>query len=270
VYHWVWAPNNCLGILCSSGCELSFRLRVQFVRLMPIAMPARGKLIVLEGIDGSGKRTQLEMLARIFAERGIAYEQISFPNYGGFFGKMAGRFLNGEFGPLETVDPHFSALLYAGDRLESKPAIEAALVSGKVLLADRYIGSNLAHQGARVASEKRAEFLEWLRGLEYRVYGLPVEDLVIYLRVPVGEAHRLIGEKAARDYTTRRRDLQEASREHLAAAADVYDQLAHQPNWVKIECADSAAGSLRSPAAINEEIASVIGARIQMPTRAVR
>lgn len=233
-------------------------------------MSARGKLIVLEGIDGSGKRTQLEMLARVLADRGIACEQISFPNYSGFFGKMVARFLNGEFGSLEAVDPHFSALLYAGDRLESKPAMETALASGKMLLADRYIGSNLAHQGARVVPEKRAEFLRWLRELEYQVYGLPAEDLVIYLRVPVDEAHRLIGEKAARDYTTHRRDLQEASRAHLAAAADVYDQLARQSNWVKIECADNVTGKLRLPAAISEEIVGVIGAKIQISTHAVR
>jgi dTMP kinase len=237
---------------------------------MRIAMPARGQLVVLEGIDGSGKRTQLEMLARLFAAKGIACEKISFPNYSGFFGKMAARFLNGEFGPLEAVDPHFSALLYAGDRLESKPAMEAVVASGKILLADRYVGSNLAHQGARISPDKRAEFLQWLRELEYRVYDLPVEDLVIYLRVPVEQAHRLIGEKAARDYTTRRRDLQEASRTHLAAAADVYDQLARQSNWVKIECVDDASGALRPPAAINEEIVSVIGAKFQVSTLAVQ
>lgn len=232
-------------------------------------MPARGKLIVLEGIDGSGKRTQLEMLARAFADRGISCEQISFPNYSGFFGKMVAQFLNGEFGPLDAVDPHFSALLYAGDRLESKPAMEAALASGNILLADRYIGSNLAHQGARVTPDKRGGFLQWLRELEYQVYGLPTEDLVVYLKVPVDEAHRLIGEKAARGYTTRRRDLQEASRTHLTAAAEVYDQFASQPNWVKIECADSS-GALRLPAAISEEIVSAIGARIRIPTHSVR
>src|SRR5262249_35241105 len=155
-----------------------------------------------------------------------------FPRYEGFFGKLVARFLNGEFGPLSAVDPHFSALLYANDRLESKPVLESALSSGKVVLADRYIGSNMAHQGARVTAEKRAEFLAWLKQLEYQVYGLPAEDLVIYLRVPVVEAHRLIGEKGARGYTDRRRDIQEADLGHLASAAELYDALSHQPNWV--------------------------------------
>jgi dTMP kinase len=233
-------------------------------------MPASGKFIVLEGIDGSGKRTQLDLLARAFAGRGIAFSQISFPNYGGFFGKLVARFLNGEFGPLEAVDPHFSALLYAGDRLESKPAIEGALASGQTVLADRYIGSNLAHQGARAPREKREEFLAWLRELEYRIYAVPAEDLVIYLRVPVAEAHRLVAEKGARGYTNQTHDLQEADLAHLEAASRVYDELAQQKNWVRIECFDAAARALRSPEAIHREILAAIDARIFPALRANR
>jgi dTMP kinase len=230
-------------------------------------MPPRGKLIVLEGIDGSGKRTQIEMLARALESHGIASARISFPRYDGFFGKMAAQFLNGEFGKLDDVDPHFSALLYAGDRLEAKPEMEDALKAGKVVLADRYIGSNLAHQGARVAQRERAAFLHWLERLEYEVYGLPREDLVIHLRVPPGEAHRLVGKKAARHYTMRRRDLQEANLAHLKEASAVYDQLSRQPNWIRIECAEALrsrriAVSLRTPKAIHQEILAVIDRRL--------
>ncbi len=203
-------------------------------------MTARGKLIVLEGIDGSGKCTQLEMLARALKARGVDFAQVSFPRYGDFFGKLVARFLNGDFGALAAVDPHFSALLYAGDRLESKPEIEAHLAAGRTVLADRYIGSNLAHQGARVPRAKRAEFLTWLRQLEYGVYGLPVEDLVIYLRVPPAEAHQLVARKGARGYTRKKRDLQEANLAHLETASALYDELAHQPNWHTVECVDAA------------------------------
>ncbi len=225
-------------------------------------MPARGKFIVLEGIDGSGKRTQLDMLARVLASRGVPFAQISFPRYDGFFGKLVARYLNGEFGSLEAGDAHFSALLYAGDRLEAKPTIESSLASGNILLADRYIGSNLAHQGARVPSEKRGDFLQWLKQLEYQVYALPAEDLVIYLHVPPAIAHRLIGEKAARDYTKLQRDIQESNIAHLQAASDVYDHLAREPNWHRIECYDSAAGALRSPEKIHQEILTAVDARI--------
>jgi len=228
-------------------------------------MPARGKLIVIEGIDGSGKRTQVDCLARALNERGVAFTQVSFPRYDGFFGKMVARFLNGEFGPLAAVDPHFSALLYAGDRLEWKPAIEESLASGKTVLADRYIASNLAHQGARVPAEKRDEFIAWLKQLEYEVYALPVEDLVIYLRVPAAEAHRLAGERGAhgpRGYTKLRRDLQEADIAHLEAASSVYDGLARQPHWARIECFDSASRALRAPKAIHAEILAAIDTRV--------
>ena len=167
-------------------------------------MQARGKFIVLEGIDGSGKRTQLDALAGEFSRRGVAFAQISFPNYSGFYGKLVAQFLNGEFGSLAAVDPHFSALLYAGDRLESKPEIESALAAGNVVLADRYVASNLAHQGARVPREKRGNFLAWLKQLEYEVHALPVEDLVIYLRVPGGRGAPQLWRKKARASTRRR------------------------------------------------------------------
>ena len=243
-------------------------------------MPPRGKFIVLEGIDGSGKRTQLEMLARALMARGVDFAQVSFPRYDGFFGKLVARFLNGEFGPLDAVDPHFSAVLYADDRLEAKPEIEAHLAAGRVVIADRYIGSNLAHQGARVPAKKRAAFLSWLKQLEYEIHALPREDLVIYLRVPVAAAHRLVAKKGARGYTKKKRDIQESNLAHLKAASQVYDDLARQQNWMKIECAagaarkainakrprNSDAASLRAPEEIHKEILAAVEARVFAPS----
>jgi dTMP kinase len=225
-------------------------------------MAARGKFIVLEGIDGSGKRTQLDLLASAFAEREVASTKVSFPNYGGFFGKLVAKFLNGEFGALDAVDPRFSALLYAGDRLEAKPSLEAALSSGQMVLADRYIGSNLAHQGARVSREKRAEFIAWLAQLEYEVYKLPAEDLVIYLQVPVAEAHRLIAEKGARDYTKLQRDIQENNITHLNTASEVYEELARERGWIKIDCFDGTTRALRSPEAIHRDVVAAVEATV--------
>jgi len=233
-------------------------------------MSTRGKLIVLEGIDGSGKRTQLDMLARSLSKRNVPLSQISFPRYDGFFGKLVARFLNGDFGPLDAVDAHFSALLYAGDRYEAKPKIESELTAGRTVLADRYIGSNLAHQGARVRSDDRGEFIDWLKKLEYEIYSLPAEDLAIYLRIPVAEAHRLVGEKGARNYTKLRRDILESDIAHLEAAAEVYDELARQPHWVRIECFDADACALRSPDAIHAEILDAIETRFLKPHGATR
>jgi dTMP kinase len=226
------------------------------------SMAARGKFIVIEGIDGSGKRTQIDLLVRALGAKGVAVSQIGFPNYDGFFGKLVAQFLNGEFGALDAVDPHFSALLYAGDRLQAAPGIRRDLEAGRILLADRYIASNLAHQGARVPVEKRGELLAWLKQLEYEVYALPQEDLVIYLRVNADEAHRLVGEKGKRTYTGLRRDLLESDVAHLSAAAEVYDQLAQQSNWLTIQCHESDANTLRTPESIHEEILRAVDSRI--------
>ena len=161
-----------------------------------------------------------------------------------------------------AVDPHLSALLYAGDRLEAKPEIEAALSAGKIVLADRYIGSNMAHQSARVPPEKREEFFAWLKQLEYGLYGLPVEDLVVYLRVPVAEAHRLVGLKSARAYTSLKRDIQEADIKHLEQTAIIYDRLATEANWARIDCINTVSGALYSPEEIHRAVLQAVETRI--------
>ena len=221
-------------------------------------MADSGKLIVIEGVDGSGKRTQTELLSRALHARGLSCVMVSFPHYDSFFGRMIGQFLNGEFGPLEAVDPHFAALLYAGDRLEAKPHLQAALQTGQVVLADRYVASNLAHQGARVVPDRRGEFVAWLRRLEYEIYGLPAESLVVYLRVLPAQAQQLVERKAARQYTTQKHDLLESNLSHLEQAARVYDELAADPDWVTIECLNAETQALRSPEEIHRDVLAAV------------
>jgi dTMP kinase len=225
-------------------------------------MTTRGKLIALEGIDGSGKRTQLDLLAHVLEARGLSVMRISFPRYDSSFGKLAGRYLNGDFGALQAVDPHLSALLYAGDRFEAKGEIESALAAGEIVLADRYIGSNLAHQSERVPPEQRDDFLAWLKHVEYDIYGLPVEDLVLYLRVPAPDAYRLIGLKAPRTYTSLRHDILEADVAHLEQTAGIYDRLATQFNWVRVDCTDLASGILYSPEEIHRALLKAVESRV--------
>jgi len=225
-------------------------------------MPHRGKFIAIEGIDGSGKRTQIDLLSRAFDARGLPYVRCSFPRYESSFGRLVARFLNGEFGRLDAVDAHLSALLYAGDRFEARAELEAALAAGKMVLADRYVGSNLAHQGARVGPQRREDFISWLKRTEYGIYGLPAEDLVIYLRLPAIEAHRLVGLKSTRHYTTLERDLQEADFKHLEQAALVYDRLATEPNWVTVECFDITAHQLRPPEEVHRGVMAAVEARL--------
>jgi dTMP kinase len=221
-------------------------------------MLTSGKLIAVEGIDGSGKRTQVELLTLTLKARGHSVYSTGFPQYDSWFGKMVGQFLNGDFGSLENVDPHFSALLYAGDRFESKFKLEAALDNGQIVLVDRYIGSNLAHQTARVPPPKRSEFLAWIEHLEYNIYGLPRESLILYLRVPPHEAQRLITLKAARSYTSAQKDLQEASFRHLQDAAEMYDSLSRSTPWATIQCFDAMQGAMREPEEIAVEVLAAV------------
>jgi dTMP kinase len=221
-------------------------------------MASRGTFIAIEGIDGSGKHTQAEWLGRTFAARGIPHVPFSFPRYGSSFGKLIASFLNGEFGRLDAIDAHLSALLYAGDRFEAKPELEAALAAGKTILTDRYVASNLAHQTARVTPEQRTAFMVWLKQLEYGIYGLPVEDLVIYLRLGASEAQRLVGKKAPREYTALGHDLQESDLTHLERAAQTYDLLATESNWVTIECFDTQAGKLKSVEEIHKAVLAAV------------
>jgi dTMP kinase len=221
-------------------------------------MGERGKLIAVEGIDGSGKQTQVRLLARELESRGHQVFSTGFPHYDSWFGKMVGQFLNGDFGPLDSVDPHFTALLYAGDRFEGKRPIVATLESGGVVLADRYVGSNLAHQSARTAPEKRREFRAWIEHLEYNIYDLPREDLVLYLRLPPHEAQTLVAKKSARKYTDAAHDILESNIRHLQDAAAMYDLLARGSNWMTIECFDGAKQVIRSPEEISAEILAAV------------
>jgi dTMP kinase len=224
-------------------------------------MPAPGKLIAFEGIDGSGKRTQVDLLAEKLEARGVPFARMSFPRYTSFFGTLVGRYLNGDFGRLDQVDPHLAALLYAGDRFEAKAEIAQHMSRSKLVVADRYIGSNLAHQAARVPAQKRDLFLAWLRRLEYQVYALPEEDLVVYLRLPAAEAQRLIGMKSQRDYTEKKRDIHEADLEHLRAAAEVYDLLSREPNWTVVECWDAEKNGLRQAVDIHAQVMETLMTR---------
>jgi len=221
-------------------------------------MTPPGKLIAIEGIDGSGKRTQVDLLEKALVANRHAVYSTGFPQYDSWFGKMVGQFLNGDFGALETVDPHFSALLSAGDRFEAKFRLETALNQGKIVLADRYIGSNLAHQTALVPAADRQGFISWIEHLEYNIYNLPREALVLYLRVPPRQAQELVARKSARSYTKNKQDILEASLRHLEDAAAMYDELSRRPNWATIPCFDETRGAMRPQKHIAKEILAAV------------
>ena len=221
-------------------------------------MGTNGILITIEGIDGSGKNTQARLLEQSLASLGHRVFFTGFPQYDSWFGSMVSQFLNGELGALDSVDPRFAALLYAGDRFEAKTQLEDALKEGKIVLCDRYVASNLAHQVARTPADRRSEMLRWIEHLEYTIYGLPRENLILYLRVPPAEAQKLVAKKAPRSYTSAKLDLQENNLKHLEDAAEMYDMLSRSRPWATIQCFDAQRGAIRLPEEISAEMLAAV------------
>ena len=190
-----------------------------------------GKLIVLDGTDGAGKTTQINLLSGWLKKKNIPYEVISFPRYGqNKYARLVKKYLAGEYGSIQKADPYKIAKYYAGDRLLAKSLINSWLKEGKVVLANRYVSSNKAHMGANLPAKEREKFFKWLDKLEYETNSIPKEDLTILLVVDpqVGQSNVLGKQKP---------DLHEASLEHLKQANKIYLQLAKsEPNWVVVNC----------------------------------
>jgi dTMP kinase len=214
--------------------------------------------VAIEGIDGSGKGTQANLLRDALTRDGLSCGLIAFPRYEATtFGRTIARYLNGEFGDLATAGPHFAALLYAGDRFESLPLIHRELQTRDVLIFDRYVPSNIAHQAAKLPAAERESFIAWVESIEYGVYSLPRPDRVIFLDIPVEAAQQLIARKPQRRYTAKAADLHEADAEYLKQTADVYRHVAaRDPAWHVVSCCD--AGNLRSQDALGREICEFV------------
>jgi dTMP kinase len=221
-------------------------------------------VVALEGIDGSGKGTQASRLREGLAGTGRSCGLISFPRYSETtFGQTIARYLNGAFGDLETAGPHFAALLYAGDRFESLAVIERERSTRDVLIFDRYVPSNLAHQAAKLPQSEWESFIAWIESIEYGVYHLPRPQLVIYLDMPVPIAQQLISKKPSRAYTAKGADLHEADGAYLARTAEVYKHLAgREPSWHVIPCARD--GRLRTEEEVAREVMECVCAAIEV------
>lgn len=209
----------------------------------------RGLFLVFDGTDGSGKSTQLRLLARRLRREGRRVAIVDFPQYRTtFFGKFLRRLLDGEFGPMGNLNPYLTSFAYAGDRWQAGRAIEALLGEDTIVLADRYASANMIHQGAKFASAKqRASFIRWLKTLEYSVYRIPQPDAVFFFDVPPTVSRKLTAGRR------RRSDTAERDRRHQDAAYRTARWLAaHERGWHRISCV--ADGALRSPSAIAEEV----------------
>jgi dTMP kinase len=212
-------------------------------------------LIVIEGIDGSGKGTQSRRLVESLQAEGRTAALFGFPRYTEtFFGARIGEFLNGRYGALDAVHPLLASLLFAGDRFESRGRLETLLNSHDVVVLDRYVASNIAHQAAKLDGSDRTTLIEQITRLEFELYKLPRPDRVILLDLPAEQARELIARKARRDYTAAEVDLQEADTDYQRRVRDLYRTLAEaDPAWRRVPVAD-AAGELRSVAAVAADV----------------
>lgn len=222
-----------------------------------------GLLTVIEGIDGSGKGTQAARLIASLRAAGVRCELFSFPRYQQTqFGAKIGDFLNGRFGSLDQVSPFLVSLLFAGDRFESKRLLLNAIHENDIVICDRYVASNIAHQAAKVTGPERQELIDWVIHVEHQLYELPHPDRTIFLDLPVSKATELIAMKAQRSYTERAADLQEADTEYLQKVHDVYVQLSTiEAGWVRIDCLNG--DGIKSVDLIAESVLSVIKKDLQ-------
>ncbi len=208
-----------------------------------------GKLIVIDGIDGAGKTTQAQMLVTRLNESGAKSVYIHFPCYDTFFGGLVRRFLDGEFGTVDAVSPYLASVLYALDRWDMMDELREHLCAGTHVVLDRYISSNLAHQGAKMSGAKaRQAFLTFARELEYERLGLIKEDVVLLLDTPPSQARHMMQIRG------NKLDILENDTYHQEETYKLYLELARQHNhWRIIESLD-AKGELRTKELVSADI----------------
>jgi len=220
-------------------------------------------LVVLEGLDGAGKSTQVKLLKEYLQARCGALEYIHFPRYDApVYGDLISRFLRGDFGSNETVHPQLVALLFAEDRHGAAPQIREALAAGKTVLLDRYVYSNIAYQCSKLTDETRRQALrDWIFHTEYQLFNLPVPDLNLFLDVPIGFVEQSLSQERSgedRDYLGGARDIHEASIAFQRNVRSMYvAETERDPHFRRIDCSD-AEGNMLPPEAIFNKVRAAV------------
>ncbi len=208
--------------------------------------------IVLEGLDGAGKSTQIRLLRAFLQERGTASEYLHFPRFDApVYGDLIARFLRGEFGSADQVNPYLVALLYAGDRADAADTIRSWTAEGKAVVLDRYVYSNIGYQCAKLADQQeRRTLARWILELEYGRNGIPRPDLSLFLDVPFSFTERKLAEVREggdRDYLKGGRDIHEGSLRLQRSVREVYlDAASSDPALRVVDCSDGQ-GCMASP-----------------------
>jgi dTMP kinase len=225
-----------------------------------------GKFIVIEGTDGSGKGTHAQLLADWLSAEGHQVETFDFPQYGQPSAYFVEQYLNGHYGDLSEIGPEKGSLFYALDRFAASFKIRAALERGVHVLSNRYVASNMGHQGAKIDdADERAQYFKWNADLEFRILGIPRPNLNVVLHMPSEQAQKFVDQKASRSHLDgKKRDIHEADLNHLQKAERTYLELCQSfPQFFKlIECA-APDGSISSIEDIQGQIRTLVGEAIK-------
>ena len=210
--------------------------------------------IVLEGLDGAGKSTQIKLLRQLFASRGIESEYVHFPRFDSpVFGELIARFLRGELGSVESVDPYIVALLFAGDRADMAPQIRAWQAEGKVVIVDRYVYSNIGYQCAKLK--------QWILDTEYGYYNIPRPDLSLFLDVPFAFTAKSLTEQREGDdraYLNGSKDIHESSLDLQQMVRNVYLEAAKTDEALQVINCSNAEGGMDTPEGIFSRIEQAV------------
>lgn len=212
----------------------------------------KGKLIVIDGVSASGKKTQAQLLAERLNREGVRAELLHFPTYNSTpYGALVSNYLKGEFGPRKDIAPEIASIFYAIDRYQLKDEMFAKLKAGTNLVLDRYSQSNYAYQTAELSGDKKRELKEWLFCLESR---LPQADAVVFIDVPPEISKKLITQREAKNELLKpgEPDIHEADRFYEEKVRETYLELAGELGWTLINGA--LGGELKTREAVHEEI----------------
>jgi dTMP kinase len=221
------------------------------------------KLIAIEGIDGAGKGTQVNRVVSSLREMGIKVSSLQFPRYAATtFGTAIGDFLNGRFGTLNEVHPQLAAVLYAGDRFESRSLLLNLIDNNDIVVLDRFVGSNLAHQSAKLEGESRSALIAWIEKIEFEVFGLPKPTLTILIDMSSQMSRELVSRKSTRDYTDQEADLQESDLPYLERVRRCYLALAHSRlDWRTVHGLTDD-GALKTIEEVGDEILTIVKSQL--------
>jgi len=233
----------------------------------------KGKFFVFEGIDGCGKSTQTKLLAEYLKKKSYKVEKIDFPQHGEKSSGLVDEYLTGKYGEAKEVGPYIASIFYACDRYDASFKIKKWLKEGKIVISDRYLVSNIGHQGGKIKNKKEwKKYINWLYNLEYGLFKIPKPDYTFILKTSPEFSLKLAHRITDKDKQNRRKaylgsskkqDIHEKDKSHLFNALNSFLTAAKEfPRDFKIiECLDN--GELLTPEIINQKIIKIINKKVQ-------